>query len=68
MKNKKITPADVAEALGVSSDLVRLFLREGKFPFGTAVKHDERYSYIIFPERFRKYLEGSEMGVLSERG
>ena len=57
-KVKKITPADVAKDLGISADLVRLLLREGKLPFGTAVKVEERYSYVIFPIPYEKYIRG----------
>lgn len=57
-KNKKITPADVARDLGICVELVRLCIREGKFPFAVAVKVNERYSYVIFPELYRRYIAG----------
>ena len=56
--NKKITPADVARDFGISADLVRLLIREGKLPFATAVKVNERYSYVIIPQLYKRYLAG----------
>ena len=51
----------VARALKVNPTTVRLGLRQGKFPFGTAVKCDKRYSYILYPLMVKKYL-GVDIG------
>ena len=55
----------VARALKVNPMTVRLGLRQGKFPFGTAVKCDKRYSYILYPLMVKKYL-GIEIGGSSK--
>lgn len=64
MAKKKLSPADVAEALGISAQTVRVALQQGLFPFGWAVKTSRnRYVYAISPKLFDEYL-GSFDGVL----
>ena len=45
MKNK-LKPKDVADALGISVQAVRVGLQQGKFPFGTAIKTSEAKIYL----------------------
>lgn len=47
---------DVAERLGVTESTVRFGLREGKFPFGTAFKQSDRWTYVIYPKIAEDYL------------
>ena len=55
--SKKIKPKDVADALGISVQAVRIGLQQGKFPFGTAIKtSDKKYTYAIYPKAFEKYI------------
>lgn len=54
---KKITPADAAEALGVTAQAIRIGLQRGIYPFGWAVKMPGgRYTYVISPKLYRDYV------------
>ena len=54
---QKLTPAHVAEILGVSVQTVRVGLQKGYFPFGWAVQTTpRRYTYAISPKLFEEYL------------
>jgi len=49
--------------MGVTPQFLRLGLRGGKFPFGTAVQMPGgRWSYYINATRFERYLTGMDMG------
>lgn len=54
---QKITPNDVALAIGSSPLLIRAFIRSGSCPYGDAFLRDgkENYSYIIYPEKLVEY-------------
>ena len=55
-----MTVEQAAKKLGMSTQLLRLALREGKFSFGEAIKTSEnRWTYYINPSRLERYLEGS---------
>jgi len=43
---KKLTVPEAAAIMGVTPQFLRMGLRHGKFPFGTAVKF-KRWSYYI---------------------
>lgn len=52
--------SEAAKRLGMSTQTLRLALRQGLFDFGTAVKtSDNRWTYYINPTRLERYLEGS---------
>jgi hypothetical protein len=56
--------SEAAEKLGMSTQTLRLALRQGLFNFGTAVKTSEnRWTYYINPTRLEKYLEGKDYNV-----
>ena len=51
--------SEAAKKLKMNTQTLRLALRQGKFPFGEAIKTSEkRYVYVIFEERLEKYLKG----------
>lgn len=53
----KLKPKDVAKALGISIQAVRVGLQNGTFPFGWAIKTSEtRFTYAISPKLFEEYL------------
>lgn len=56
----KITVAQAAQALNVTPSVVRSGLRKGAFPFGTAYKNKTRWTYIIYPDEFKRYALSSE--------
>lgn len=54
---------EAAARMGVTPMFLRIGLREGKFPFGTAVRMPGgRWSYYINATRFERYLAGMDMG------
>lgn len=53
----KYTVNDVAERLGVAPQTVRLGLQRGELPFGTAIKTSSKYTYVIYPEKLKEYVE-----------
>ena len=54
----------VAKILKVNPETVRRGLEQGRYPFGTAVKCEKRYSYQFYPEKVKEYLGVS----LDEKG
>jgi predicted DNA-binding transcriptional regulator AlpA len=57
----RISLPQAAEKLGMSPETLRHFLREGKFPFGVAVKR-KRWTYYINGEELENYL-GRRVGM-----
>lgn len=58
----KISVDEAARRMGVTPQFLRLGLRAGKFPFGTAVQMPGgRWSYYINATRFEHYLAGTDM-------
>ena len=62
----RVSVVEAAQRMGVSPSYVRMGIRCGRLPFGTAVQMGKkRWTYHIVPTAFEKYLEEG-MGV--ERG
>lgn len=62
----RVTVIEAAQRMGVSPSYVRMGIRCGRLPFGTAVKTGEKkWTYHIVRAAFERYLEEG-MGV--ERG
>jgi hypothetical protein len=53
----KFTVNDVAARLGCSPQTVRLGLQRGEFPFGTAIKTSTKYTYVIYPEKLKEFID-----------
>lgn len=53
----KLTVNDVAARLGCSPQTVRLGLQRGELPFGTAIKTSSKYTYIIYENKLRDFIE-----------
>lgn len=53
----KITINEIAAALNVSPQSIRLGLQRGELPFGSAVKTSDRYTYIIYEKKLKEYLD-----------
>lgn len=52
---KRITPAMMAEAIGIPVQTIRVGLQAGAFDFGTAFQPSGRnYTYVIYPEKARE--------------
>ena len=47
---------EVAEALGVSPQSVRIGLQRGELPFGSAIKTSSKYTYVIYPQKVKEYI------------
>ena len=54
---KTINVRDAAEIMGITPELLREFLKQDKFPFGTAVQLSQTEAYIN-ARRFIKYMKG----------
>ena len=53
----KISPAMMAEALGVPTQAIRVGLQQNKLDFGAAIQPSgKKYTYIIYPEKARAYV------------
>lgn len=58
----RISVDEAARRMGVTPQFLRLGLRAGKFPFGTAVQMPGgRWSYYINATRLERYLAGTDM-------
>lgn len=57
-----ISIEEASAALGTSIQFIKLGLRQGIFPFGTAIRGDNgRYAYFISKEKFYKYAKEVEL-------
>lgn len=63
----RITVEEAAREMGVTPMFLRLALRRGDVPFGTAVKFERQWRYYINPIRFRKWMAGEDLGAIAER-
>lgn len=57
----RVTIKDVAKALKVDPQTVRVMLQLNILPFGAAYRkpNNHTYSYIIYPEKFYEYVGGA---------
>ena len=53
----KLTVNDVAARLGCSPQTVRLGLQRGEVPFGSAIKKSSKYTYIIYADKLKDFIE-----------
>lgn len=53
----KLTVNDVAARLGCSPQTVRLGLQRGELPFGSAIKTSSKYTYVIYPDKLKEFIE-----------
>ena len=59
---RKITPAMMAEAMGMPAQAIRLGLQQGVLNFGVAMQQSGRkYTYIIFPEKAREIVGAEKL-------
>ena len=59
----RVSVEEAARIMGVTPMFLRMGLRLGRFPFGTAVQMPGgRWSYYINATRFERYLAGMDMG------
>lgn len=56
---QRVTVAEAAKILGKSQLWVREGLKQGRLPFGTAVRSraGKAYSYHISPKKLREYVD-----------
>lgn len=56
-KTETITPYEAGKILHMNAETVRAGLRQGKFPFGTAIQGKTgRYIYLIIKSKFLEYI------------
>lgn len=59
---KRITPAMMAEAMGIPAQAVRMGLQQGVLNFGIAMQQTGRkYTYVIFPEKAREIVGAEKL-------
>ena len=58
---KPLTVNKAAAQMGITSALLREALKQGRFPFGAAVKMEKRWAFYINPVTFDLYMRG-ELG------
>lgn len=57
MKKDKISTQEVADALGISVQTVRIGLQRGRLPIGWAIQGTgKKYTYAISKKLFEEYL------------
>lgn len=61
MEGSRVSVAEAAARMGVNPQFLRMGLRAGRFPFGTAVFMGKRWSYYINRERFERYMAGADL-------
>ena len=56
-KIETITPYEAGQKLHMNAETVRAGLRQGKFPFGTAMQGKTgRWTYLIIKNKFLDYI------------
>lgn len=50
----KLSVRDAARLLQVSEQFIRMGLRNGQLPWGSAVKMSGRWTYCIYPDKFEE--------------
>ena len=53
---KKITIKEASKLMHKSTQFIRVGLQTGRLPFGSAVKVNKRWNYVIYPEMFYQYI------------
>lgn len=68
MSDRKISVEQAAKKMGVTPMFLRLGLRQGEFPFGTAIKFEKQWRYYINPIRFEKWMTGDDLTHTIQEG
>ena len=68
MQVPKITVNEAARMMGVNPRFLQMGLQYQRFPFGTAVKGERRWSYYINANRFQAYMEARDMQAQRPEG
>lgn len=55
------TVQEVASALGLPEQRIRVQIRRGIVPYGVATKHKKNYCYTIYKNRLLTFLTGEDM-------
>jgi hypothetical protein len=58
METARITVKEAAKRMGCGEQFVRVSLQRGKFPWGTAEKLSDQWTYYINRAAFEKWLRG----------
>ena len=61
MEKETMSVHEASKRLGVDYTTVQNALRQNLYPFGTAVKGEKRWRYIIVRARFEKYMAAGDM-------
>lgn len=67
MQRRRTTPQDVAKAIGVTPQFIRVGMQQGRLPYGYALKMSaNRWTYHISPELVAK-AEGITLEEFNRR-
>jgi len=58
---KKITIKEASVLMHKSQQFIRVGLQTGRLPFGSAVKVNKRWNYIIYPDLFYQFIGVKEV-------
>ena len=61
-KERNMSVREAAEIMGVSPMFVYIGLRNGRFPFGSAVKTSSQWTYHISRAAFERYMACGHAG------
>ena len=53
----KIAVNEVAQAVGLSAQSVRVGLQRGSLPFGSAIKTSSKYTYVIYEKKLKEFID-----------
>lgn len=68
MNADRVSVETAAARMGVTPMFLRMWLRSGKCPFGTAVLMTRRWSYYISRERFERWISGADLAPAANEG
>lgn len=69
MRCDRISVSEASRRMGVTPQFLRMGLRTGKFPFGTAVQMPGgRWSYYINATRLERYMAGADLTAAANEG
>ena len=64
----RVSVVEAAARMGITPMALRMGLRHGRFPFGTAVQMSKRWVYYISRERFERYMAGADLAPAANEG
>lgn len=68
-REARVSVAEAAARMDKTPMFLRMWLRSGRCPFGTAIQMPGgRWSYYINRERFERYMAGTDLAPATSEG